>query len=130
MKGVKLEGPYREIRLLAMLLAESYIPFDFQSMTYGYKIHCCGKLIVEDSELKQTQPGVGCAVLEVTSYEFPGSFDQLKRDYREYDPIGLTAYTAHNLLLDLFENGWKTMSGDWIAGQKGKILANRLLGTA
>lgn len=130
MKGVKLEGLYREIRLLAMLLAESYIPFNFNAMSYGYKIYCCGKFIDEDGELALTQPGIGCAVLDVTSYESPATLEMLQRDYKGYKAKGFTAYAAHRLLLDLFENGWKTTSGIVVEGQKGKILANRPWGTA
>lgn len=115
-----MDGPYREIRLLAMLLAESYIPFNFADMSYGFQIYCCGKFIGEDGELKETQPGIGCAVLEVTSYEIPASVEQIQRDYKGYKATGITAYAAHHLLLDLFENGWKTASGIWVEGHKGK----------
>ena len=130
MKGVKLEAPYREIRLLAMMLVESYVPFYFSAMSYGYKLYCCGKFIVEDGELALTQPEEGCAVLEITSCNIPATLETLQRDYKGYKVKGFTAYTAHHLLLDLFENGWTTTSGIVVEGQKGKILANRPLGTA
>ena len=91
MKGVKLEGRYREIRRLAVLLVDSYIPFCFQPLTYGYQILCCGKVVREDDQL--TPPGVGSAVLVVDGL---------------YEGKGITAYVAHLLLLGIFENGRKS----------------------
>lgn len=125
-----MEGPYREIRRLAILLAESYIPFSFQGMTYGYHIYCCGMFVCEDGELELDQPGIGCAVLDISCYEIPAVEDMLKRNYKGYKVKGVTAYAAHHLLLDRFETGWKTTSGIWIDGQKGNILSNRPLATA